>query len=75
MYGAIITNLFIGGLTLPVSIGLFFVTQVMFAFTIGMLESFMARFRMSHNAQFIFTLSSVSLLIFFGVLLVLGKFI
>ena len=75
MYGAIITNLFIGGLTLPVSIGVFFVTQVLFAFTVGMLESFMARFRMSHNAQFIFTLSSVSLLIFFGVLLVLGKFI
>ena len=37
--------------------------------------SSMARFRMNHNAQFIFALSSVSFLIFLGVLLVLGKFI
>ncbi len=75
MYGAIITNLFIGGLSLPVSLGVFIGTQVLFAISVGLIESFMARFRMSHNAQFIFALSSVSLLIFFGVLLVLGKFI
>ncbi len=75
MYGAIITNLFIGGLSLPVSLTVFFGTQVLFAISVGLIESFMARFRMSHNAQFIFALSSVSLLIFFGVLLVLGKFI
>jgi formate hydrogenlyase subunit 4 len=75
MYGAIITNLFIGGLSLPVSLAVFFGTQVLFAISVGLIESFMARFRMSHNAQFIFALSSVSLLIFFGVLLVLGKFI
>jgi len=35
----------------------------------------MARSRMNHNAQFIVVLSSVSLLIFFGALLVAGKFI
>lgn len=75
MYGAIITNLFIGGLSLPVSLTVFFGTQVLFAISVGLIESFMARFRMSHNAQFIFALSSVCLLIFFGVLLVLGKFI
>lgn len=75
MYGAIITNLFIGGLSLSVSLMVFFGTQVFFAISVGLIESFMARFRMSHNAQFIFALSSVSLLIFFGVLLVLGKFI
>lgn len=75
MYGAIITNLFIGGLSLPLSLAIFFGTQVLFAISVGLIESFMARFRMSHNAQFIFALSSVSLLIFFGVLLVLGKFI
>jgi len=40
----------------------------------GGIESFTARFRMSHNAQFIFALTSVSLLIFFGALLILGKF-
>lgn len=75
MYGALIANLFMGILPLSISIPVFLAVQVLFAVAVGLLESFMARFRMSHNAQFIFTLSSVSLLIFFGVLLVLGKFI
>jgi hypothetical protein len=35
----------------------------------------MARFRMNHNPQYIFTLTSVSLLIFLGVLLILGKIV
>ena len=75
MYGALIVNFFIGSVSLQISIPLFFVIQIIFAVTVGILESFMARFRMSHNPQFIFILTSVSLLIFFGVLLVLGKFI
>jgi formate hydrogenlyase subunit 4 len=75
MYGTIITNFFIGGLGLNVSLLAFFGTQISFAVIIGLIESFMARFRMNHNSQFIFALSSVSLLIFFGVLLVLGKFV
>ena len=75
MYGAIISNFFIGSLPLLFSISLFFAIQIGFAVTIGVIESFMARFRMGHNPQFIFILTSVSLLIFFGVLLVLGKFI
>lgn len=75
MYGALISNFFIGGLPLQYSIPVFFLVQIIFAVTIGIIESFMARFRMSHNPQFIFILTSVSLLIFFGVLLVLGKFI
>lgn len=75
MYGALIANLFIGNLPWQVSLPIFFAAQVFFAISVGLLESFTARFRMNHNAQFIFTLSSVSLLIFFGVLLVLGKFI
>ncbi|MFH0758992.1 MAG: NADH-quinone oxidoreductase subunit H [Bacteroidota bacterium] len=74
MYGAIIANFFIGGLPLHWSVPVFFAVQVIFAVTIGLFESFMARFRMGHNPQFIFILTSVSLLIFFGVLLVLGKF-
>jgi len=41
----------------------------------GLIESFMARFRMNHNPQFIIALSSVSFLIFLGVLLVLEKFV
>ncbi len=74
MYGAIITNLFIGGAPLIVAIPIFLATQFLFAMAVGLIESFMARFRMNHNSEFIFVLSSVSLLIFFGVLLVLQKF-
>ncbi len=75
MYGALITNFFIGAIPLHISIPMFFGIQFCFAVVVGLIESFMARFRMSHNPQFIFILTSVSLLIFFGVLLVLGKFI
>jgi len=75
MYGALIANFFIGGMPLYFSIPVFFGIQILFAVVVGVLESFMARFRMSHNPQFIFTLSSVTLLIFFGVLLVLKRFI
>jgi len=75
MYGAIIANFFIGGLTVIWALSLFLLIQVLFAVAIGLVESFMARFRMSHNPQFILALSSVSFLIFLGVLLVLEKFV
>ena len=74
MYGAIIANLFMGSFPLYLTIPIFFGLQLIFAVSIGLLESFTARFRMNHNAQYILVLSSVSLLIFLGVLLVLGKF-
>lgn len=74
MYGAIISNFFIGALPLELSIPLFLLIQAGFAVAVGFIESFMARFRMGHNPQFVYILTSVSLLIFFGVLLVLGKF-
>lgn len=75
MYGALISNFFIGSLPVIYSVPVYFVVQFLFAVIIGLVESFMARFRMGHNPQFIFLLTSVSLLIFFGVLLTLGKFI
>ena len=75
MYGAIIAGFFIGGLPLVWALPLFILIQVLFAIVVGLIESFMARFRMSHNAQFILALSSVSFLIFLGVLLVLEKFV
>jgi formate hydrogenlyase subunit 4 len=74
LYGALIVNLFIGMVPYQYAIPMFFVIQFVLAMVIGLIESFMARYRMSHNPQFIFALTSVSLLIFFGVLLVLGKF-
>ena len=75
LYGALVVNLFIGVFPYQYSIPMFFVIQLVLASGVGLIESFMARFRMSHNAQFIFVLTSVSLLIFFGVLLILGKFV
>jgi len=74
LYGALIANLFMGNLPLYYSIPLFIFIQSLFAVVVGLLESFSARFRMSHNAQFILVLSSVSLLVFFSVLMVMGKF-
>ena len=75
IYGALVVNLFIGVFPFHYSIPMFFVIQFVLASGVGFIESFMARFRMSHNAQFIFVLTSVSLLIFFGALLILGKFV
>jgi formate hydrogenlyase subunit 4 len=75
MYGAIIADFFLGGLPLSLALPLFLAIQLLFAVLIGLIESFMARFRMSHNPQFILALSSVSFLIFLGVLLVLEKFV
>ena len=74
MYGALIANLFMGSFPLYLTIPIFFGIQIVYAISIGILESFMARFRMNHNAQYILALSSVTLLIFLGVLLVLGQF-
>lgn len=75
IYGTLVVNLFIGMVPYEYSIPIFFAIQFLMAMVIGLIESFMARFRMSHNAQFIFVLTSVSLLIFFGVLLILEKFV
>ena len=74
MYGALIANLFMGSFPLYLTIPIFFGVQMLFAIAVGVLESFTARFRMNHNAQYILALSSVSLLIFLGVLLILGQF-
>jgi formate hydrogenlyase subunit 4 len=75
MYGAIIAGFFIGALPVLWAVPVFLAIQLLFAIIVGLVESFMARFRMSHNPQFILALSSVSFLIFLGALLVLGKFV
>jgi len=75
MYGAIIAGFFTGGLGAAIALPVYLFVQFAFAVAIGLIESFMARFRMSHNPQFILALSSVSFLIFLGVLLVLEKFV
>jgi formate hydrogenlyase subunit 4 len=75
MYGTLIANFYIGGLSFLWAFPVFLLVQLLFAVIVGLMESFMARFRMSHNPQFILVLSSVSFLIFLGVLLVLEKFV
>lgn len=73
MYGAIIANLFLTpGNEWYYSVPIFIGVQTLFAIIVGTLESFIARFRMNHNPQFIFTITSVSLLIFFAALIILG---
>lgn len=74
MYTALIVNLFIGTIPTYFAIPSFFGIQFLAAVIVGIAESFIARFRMNHNAQFIFALTSVSLLILFGVLLQSGNF-
>jgi len=74
MYGALIAEFFIGSLPMVIAIPSFLLLQAGFAVSVGLLESFNARYRMSHNPEFIFILTSLSLLIFFGVILILGKF-
>ncbi len=76
MYGAIIANFFLTpGFQWYYSIPIYIGVQVIFAVLVGVVESFAARFRMNHNPQFILMFTSISLLIFLGVLLMLGKII
>jgi formate hydrogenlyase subunit 4 len=74
LYGTLIVNMFLGNLPLYATIPLFLAIQMLFGISIGLIESFMARYRMSHNAQFILILSSLSILVLFSVLMLLGKF-
>lgn len=67
LYSALIANLFIGSMPIAAAAAAFLGIQVLCAVCVGITESFMARYRMSHNAQFILALTSLSLLIFFGV--------
>ena len=70
MYGALIADLFIGNLPANIAIAAFFGIQIAVAIIAGIIESFMARFRMSHNSQFILVLSSLALLMLLGVMLI-----
>jgi len=76
MYGAIIANFFlIPGYQLYYTIPIYVGIQILFAVIVGFVESFAARFRINHNPQFILMFTSISLLIFLGVLLVTAKLI
>lgn len=55
---------------LPVAwrLSLFVIIQTLFAFVLGAVESFRARFRMNHNQQFILTIVLISALMFVVIL-------
>ena len=67
MYGALIANLFLAG-PLAMSIGIFFLVQAVCAIAIGITESFMARFRMNHNPEFIFSVAAAALVLVFSIM-------
>jgi formate hydrogenlyase subunit 4 len=71
LFGALIANLFMGGLSTWLLPFIFLAIEIVVAMMIGFVESFVARFRMNHNPQFVLSLSSVALLIFIGILLIL----
>ena len=74
LYGSLIANLFFMSSAYSViNVLIFFSLQTLFALTVGTIESFLARFRMNQNPQIILMLSSVSLLIFLGVMIITGK--
>ncbi len=75
IYAALTANFFfVAGLPLYFNIIIFFAVQVIYAMTAGLVESFMARFRMNRNPQYIFSLSSIALLLYIGVMVLLGRF-
>lgn len=75
MYGALICNFFLDStMSLFTEIVMFFLVQFFWAITAGLLESFRARGRMKKNPEFIFSLMTISIVIFFGILIWQQKF-
>jgi formate hydrogenlyase subunit 4 len=75
LYGTLIANFFIPqSMELATTAGVFLAVQGLFAILAGLLESFQARNRIKTNPQSVFVLTSLALLIFFGVLIIMNKF-
>lgn len=73
IFGALIANLMIRpGTHLAVYALLFLFIQAMYAVFTGLVESFMSRFRMKNNPQFIYTITAATLLVFLAVMHVAG---
>jgi formate hydrogenlyase subunit 4 len=74
IYGALMFNVLVpAGWNLYLQISLFLAVQVVFAVTIGILESFRARNKMDKNPKFILSLSAISLIAFVVVLILVEK--
>lgn len=74
LFGMLICNLFISSsMSIFIQIILFFAVQIGMAICIGLLESFVGRERLKKNPNFIFTITVLSIMVFFGVLLMMNK--
>lgn len=74
VFGSLMANFFITPeMPIYVAIMIFMATQAGFAVLVGLLESFRARYKLRNNNQAIITLTPISILIFFSVLLIITK--
>ncbi len=75
LYGTLICNFFLNtAMSRTVEIGVFFLVQIIWAITAGLLESFWERKQIKKNPQLIFSLMAFSIVLFFGILIWLQKF-
>ncbi|NLA23861.1 MAG: formate hydrogenlyase [Bacteroidales bacterium] len=76
IYGALMTAVIVPTeWSLSWQIILFLVIQFFFAVTIGLNESFRARYKMGRNPQYVLTLSAIALVAFVIILILTGKLI
>jgi len=73
VFGTLIADFFLFNATWWGALIIFAGIQLILAVLVAFTESFMARFRMNHNPQFILSLTSLAFLIFVGILLYLDK--
>jgi formate hydrogenlyase subunit 4 len=74
IYAGLLANLMVPvWLPLGLRLGFALLIAVLFGVMVGLLESFRARNKMARNPQFILTLSAVSLLFFFTVMIIANR--
>jgi formate hydrogenlyase subunit 4 len=70
IFGSLIASALIPlNLTVSLRVILFFAVQVLFSVSIGLIESFRARFKMNRNQQYILTISLIAFILFIVVIL------
>lgn len=73
IFGAIVSNLLLKpGTGIIPAAAIFLAVQAVYAAFTGIVESFMSRFRMKNNPQFIYTITTATLLVFLAVMHVAG---
>jgi hypothetical protein len=69
----IVNLVLIAHIPIVLEIAIFFMVQIGLAVFAGGLESFVARERMKKNPNFIFTLTVLAIILFFGIILIMNK--